>query len=134
MNLNFIEKNLNPTGKQKGDCVVRAIMYAEKMCWDDVFNLLYDEALKQKDMPNAKKVYEAVLEQLGWEKRPMPKTDDGKRYTIKKFADTWNGLILISIVKHLTVIDNGKLIDTWDCSHKSICRYWVRGLDKKTKS
>ena len=105
-------------------------MYAEKKCWNEVFNGLYDHSLMQKDMPNAKPVYEAYLKELGWVKQPMPRFPDNTRYTLKEFIDQRNfgrGIVIVSVAKHLTVIDGKDLIDTWDCSHKSVGNYWTKG-------
>ena len=125
--MDFIQKNLNPSGKKKNDCVVRAIMYAERQTWFKVFDWLTEIARLERDMPNSKKVYEKVLERLGWKKQPMPRFHDNTRFTVKEFADRNNkGIVILSVAKHLTIVDGKNLIDTWDCSYKSVGNYWIK--------
>ena len=69
-------------------------------------------------MPNDNKVWQAYLKQLGYTKEKMPKKLNNKRYTLEEFINEIahkNFTYIISIAKHLTVVKDKKLYDTWNC-------------------
>lgn len=129
--MEFKKFNANPKGwKHEGDCVVRAIARATKEKWEDVYEDLCNIGKKKCRMPNSKKVYEDYLEKIGFTKNKMPKKVDNTKYTIKEWIDEnpkFTGII--SVANHLTYVEEGVLIDTWDCSRKSIGNYWVDYTD-----
>ena len=123
--MEYFSLNLNPIGKRSGDCVVRAICGATNKTWEEVYNDLCKLGLEMKEMPNMKKVFEKYLEQIGWKKQKMPRFGDNTRYTLEEFADENNkGVYIINLANHLTYIEDGTLIDIWDCSGKSVGNYW----------
>lgn len=124
--MEFIKTNNNPKNlKSAGDCVIRAIAYATNQSWNKTFKELSELAFEMKVAMGMKKVFETYLESKGWRKQKMPKKLDGKRYTVKEFSNRVP-FAIISVAKHLTVIDGQKLIDTWDCSYKSVGNYWTK--------
>jgi len=123
--MNFIKSNPHPTGKKIGDCVIRAIAIAENKKWNDVYKELCDIGFEIKDLPNTKPVYEKYLERNGWKKMPMPK-DNGRRIKLSFWADIQDGLFIASVVKHLTVVEDHTLLDTWNCGHKCIGNYFTK--------
>ena len=118
--------NANPKKwKREGDCVVRAICTVLNQSWELTYMELCELGLRRCMMPNSKLLYEAYLKSKGLEKQKMPKKANGKRYTIREFVEERPDFIgIISVAGHLTCVANGSLIDTWDCSDKSICNYW----------
>ena len=131
--------NLNPLEKKVGDCVVRAIASATGKNWEEVFTDLCAIGLEQKDMPNGKAVYNLYLERLGWQKMKMPKIPNGDSYTrvkVKEFAEiNSKGRYVIDVANHLTTVEDGTIIDTWDCGSKSIGHWWLKKEDiKKAKN
>lgn len=140
--MEFIKNNLNPSGKKVGDCVIRAIQYATNQTWPEVYQGLCAIGLELKDIPNSPKVYQKYLEDRGWKKNPMPKIpatglkwSSGvrseyatyHRLQLSQFVDENPKLLaIVSLANHLTVIDNGKLIDIWNCGRKSVGNYWTR--------
>jgi hypothetical protein len=122
---NFIETNLNPTGKKRGDCVIRAIMKALKRSWKDVYTDLCEMGKEMFAMPNDPVIWHKYLEQNGWKKQPMPRFPDNTRYMVKEFQEANSkGTFIVSVANHLTVIEDGKLYDMWDCGNKSVGNYW----------
>lgn len=127
----FIKKNLNPTGKKKPDCVIRAIAHATGQTWTKVYQDLCDIGLKKFDVPNSKEVYEEYLRIIGWSKMPMPKKFSSstkyKRYTAEDFAKLKEREpLIISVANHLTCSKDGNIIDSWDCGKKSVGNYWIK--------
>lgn len=125
--MNFIKSNPHPTGKKIGDCVVRAIAIANNKKWIKVYGELCKIGELMEDMPNSKPVYEEYLRQLGWIKQKMPKNQNGKRMKLREVADIKGKILFIaSVVKHLTVVENNTLLDTWDCGNKCIGNYFIK--------
>lgn len=125
--MEFIKQNINPKGWKTGDCVVRALAKANNMSWESTYLMLCEVGLKKCRMPNDKQTYEALLKTYGWVKYKMPKHNDGTRYTVKELADEKpNDRIIVSMASHLSFIDKGTLVDSWNCSNKSVGNYWIK--------
>ena len=125
--MQFIKSNPHPAGKKTGDCVVRALAYAEARKWIEVYDELYQIGRTIFEMPNDKSVYEKYLISHGWRKCKMPKHENGKRYKLSELADERpHGTFVASINKHLAVVEDGKLLDTWDCGRKCVGNYFTR--------
>lgn len=123
----FQKTNINPKGWKTGDCVVRAIAQANNTSWEVTYQQLCEIGLKKCRMPNDKQTYEALLKQYGWVKQKMPRHADGTRYTVEELIDELpKKTLIISMANHLTCAKAGTLIDTWDCSHKSVGNYWTK--------
>ncbi len=124
--MRFLKSNPHPKGKKIGDCVVRSIAIAQNKKWIDVYRELCEIGFELSDMPNSKSVYEEYLKRNGWTKMPMPK-DNGKRIKLQDWADAMDDkLFIANVVKHLTVVENGVLLDTWNCGHKCIGNYFIK--------
>ena len=125
--MKYIKSNPHPTGKKIGDCVVRALSMATNRKWIDTYNDLCFLGREIKDMPNSKRVYSEYLDRMGWTKNKMPKHPNGRRMKLSEFADQNPQLTFVaSVVNHLTLVEQGTLLDTWDCGHKCIGNYWTK--------
>ena len=125
--MKFEKFNANPKNKKTGDCVVRALAVALNKTWIDTYKELFENTLKTFYSVSSKNNYKNYLQKLNIEMQKMPKKENGKRYTIAEFVDNRadkNATYIISVANHLTVVKQGVLIDTWDCSKKSIGNYW----------
>jgi hypothetical protein len=123
--MKLIKSNPHPTGKKIGDCVVRAIAIAENKKWIEIYKELCAIGSELFDMPNSKNVLEEYLKRHNWKKQPMPK-DNGRRIKLQDWAEAKDGLFIASVVKHLTVVENNTLLDTWNCGNKCIGNYWIK--------
>lgn len=127
----FSKHNQNPKGWKTGDCVVRAISYATGKTWQEVFQDLCQIGAKKCRMPDDPKVYETYLDEQGWEKHPQPRRANGKKFTVEELIDltnwNYNGTLIMTVANHMTVADGIELIDTWDCSYKTVGNYWTKG-------
>ena len=105
------------------DCVVRAIAKATGISWDEVYQNLCLVGLRVKDMPSSKRVYRRYLNNISkMEKQPW---NGNRKYTLTEFAEEFNrGTYVVSIANHLTVIIDGFIYDTWDCSQYTVGNYW----------
>lgn len=131
--MKFIKFNNNPKNNITNDCVIRAISFATNKSWADTYKELAELGIKKGLMLNDKKNDRAYLKQLGFEKQSMPRRDDRTRYTLEEFCDELakdNQVYIVSVAKHLTVVKDKNLYDTWNCSKKSVGNYWTKGDTK----
>lgn len=119
--------NENPKGSVRAcDCVVRAISKALGKKWEDTVLDLTMVGIKLGDVLNAKATYKKYLEGLGYKMKSQPRKPDRTKYTITEFAqENPRGTFIIGVANHLTVVVDGVLYDTWDCSGKSVGNYWI---------
>lgn len=126
--MEFLKYNNNPKQNKTNDCVIRSIALATGKSWEAVYMDLAQLGCKKGLMPNDNKNWQAYLKKLGYEKQRMPRKLDNKRYTLEEFIDEIahkNWTYIISIAKHLTVVKDRTLYDTWNCSHKCVGNYWI---------
>jgi len=130
--MKFEKINVNPKGMKAGDCVVRAIAKATNKTWDEVYLDLVAIGFKKKAMPNDKRVYAAYLEQLGFEKHKMPRTESGRSYPMTEYfaildiRDQLKGVYIVSIRSHLACVVDGVLYDIFDCRLAKLLNYWTK--------
>ena len=135
--MKFEKLNLNPKGIRTGDCVIRAIAYATKQPWENVYTDLSVLGLKLKRLPNEKQVYEKYLEQQGWTKHKQPKKANGSKMPVELLAEIIEigcsskrpKKILVTMPGHMSCIEwtgsEMKLVDTWNCSTRNVGNYWT---------
>ena len=123
----YVFHNANPAGKlNAGDCVIRAISTATNADWDKVFLGLCAVGLELKDVASSKPVYTKYLQNIGYPMQKQPRKRNNTKYTAEEFAREFNrGTYVISLANHLSVVVNGKIYDTWNCSDKCVGNYWV---------
>lgn len=126
--MEFKKCNMNPKDLKVGDCVIRALTLADdKEDYRKVYKELFEIGYKKCRMVNDKIVYEKWLQDHGWVKIKMPKKPNNKRYTLEEWINDNPDLTFVaSVAKHLTFIDKGILIDTWNCSYKCLGNYWIK--------
>ena len=125
--MQFINYNANPKNRKTTDCVIRALSTALNNSWENTYRSLVDFSIKQGLMVNDKRAYTNYLKAKGYEMLKMPRHTDNTRYTVKEFVDELakaNTIYIISVANHLTVVKDKVLLDTWNCSRKSVGNYW----------
>ena len=128
--MEFIKYNKNPKNKKTNDCVIRAIATATNSSWEYIYSQLAEQGLKNGLMINDRRNWIKYLKNLGYEKQAMPRKEDRTRYTLEEFATEIaeeDKIYIVKLAKHITVIKNKNLIDTWNCSYKCVGNYWVIG-------
>ena len=121
--------NANPKGRLGDDCVIRAISTFLGMTWEQCYRELAEVGIKHGFVLNDPKAYVKYLELKGYKKQSQPRKEDNTKYTGSEFCQELtlkNKVYLVSMAHHLSVIVEGKIHDTWDCSGKTIGNYWVK--------
>lgn len=127
--MSFIKFNPNPTGKETGDCVVRAISIAEGTTWDLAFQRLTEKAFREKDMPSINPVWTNYLIEQGYTLHGIPNTCP-RCYTVEDFAyDHPYGTYVLGTGTHAIAVIDGNYIDTWD-SGDVIPMYYLQKGEK----
>ena len=129
-----------------GDCVVRSIAIVTGMSYQKVYQDLYNanenfrnssktklaKSLKKKnDSPRTgthRVVLKKYLEKLGWKWTPTMFIGQGCKVHLKK-EELPSGILIVSCSKHITVVKDGVLHDTYDCSRngtRCVYGYWSR--------
>lgn len=120
--------NANPKNRRTGDCVVRALSLALEQSWEDTLTGLFHVSLKVKSVPNSDDTYPAYLKEQGWIQMKQPRKKDGKKYTVGEWVKAnEDKTMVISMANHCVCAKGGKVWDIWDCTGKSVCKYWVKG-------
>ena len=131
---------------QAGDCVVRSIAIVTGLPYQKVYDDLFKaneefrntsrtklaRSLKQKnDSPRSgthRVVLKKYLAQLGFQWTPTMFVGKGCKVHLKK-EELPSGTLLVSCSKHITVVSNGILIDTHDCSRngtRCVYGFWTK--------
>lgn len=111
--------NMNPHKLDTDDCSARAISVAENISWDKAYRKLSDYARERGLMLSSVQSIESYLD------------DNYKRFcnyniTVGEFARRYNkGTYLVTMRGHITVIINGVIIDTFDCSNRKMWCAWI---------
>jgi hypothetical protein len=129
-----------------GDCVVRSIAIVTGSSYQKIYNDLYEEnrlfrsASKTKLAKSLKKnndsprtgTHRAVLKKylykLGWKWTPTMFVGQGCKVHLKK-DELPRGTLIVSCSKHITVVKDGVLHDTYDCSRngtRCVYGYWSK--------
>ena len=118
-----------------GDCVVRSIAIVTKLPYKKVYNDLKTKlarSLKQQnDTPRTgthRVVLKEYLKTLGWNWTPTMFIGQGCKVHLKK-NELPNGTLIVSCSKHITVVKDGVLYDTYDCTRKGtrcVYGYWTK--------
>lgn len=123
----FIKYNHNPKGRSTSDCVVRAIAKALDMEWKDVLLDLTNLGVGKGYTFHDRRVYGEYLTQHGFVKQKQPRKWDNTKYKLGELGElSKSSVILVTIAKHMTVVVDNIVRDTWDCRGKTISNYWIK--------
>lgn len=121
--------NNNPTGRNVGDCAVRAVSVALGVDWEESFDLITEAARDMGDMPSSDSVWGAVLRMHGFYRKAIPNYCPDC-YTAEDFAqDHPHGVYVLGFGGHVATIRDGILLDSWNSSDLSPQFYWYRKDD-----
>lgn len=118
--------NVNPAGRNVGDCVVRAIAKATGQGWEEAYIALCVQGLISYDMPSANAVWGAYLRRLGFRRHLIPDTCPDC-YTVSDFAaEHPAGTYVLALSGHVVCVEDGIIYDSWDCGSEVPLYYWER--------
>lgn len=123
----YEEYNANPYKKKTGDCVIRAVCVALDEMWKETYTGMFEIAIEKGYAVSCKENYKEYLKRKGYTMNKMPRRANNKRYTVKEFIEELANPkknYIISLANHLTCIEKGTLVDTWNCSRKYVGNYW----------
>lgn len=122
----WIKYNPNPTGRNVGDCAVRAIAKALDLDWETAYMMITDNGYQMGDMPSSDSVWGAVLRQNGFYRKAIPNRCPDC-YTVRDFAqDNPNGVFVLGFGGHVATVVDGNLYDSWDSSAEIPVYVWYR--------
>ena len=121
--------NVNPKDKFVGDCVVRAIALACGQTWEETVREMTELGIKKGMVLNDRKLYPLYLKSKGFVQMLEPRNFNGTKMTVKEWLDNnhLSGNIVINVGSHhVSCIIHNKVRDTWDCSHDTMHKWWMR--------
>ena len=122
----FREWNPNPTGKNVGDCTVRAISKALEQDWTATYVGLALQGMMMGDMPSANAVWGAYLRGKGYSRHLIPDSCPDC-YTVGAFAeDHPEGIYILALSSHVVCVEDGEIWDSWDSSGEVPLYYWEK--------
>lgn len=122
----YVEYNPNPTGRNVGDCAVRAISKALGIEWEKAYAIIANNGYQMGDMPSSNSVWGAVLRQNGFYRESIPDTCHDC-YTAEDFAkDHPEGVYVLGFGTHVATVVDGNLYDSWDSSMEIPQYFWYR--------
>jgi len=121
---------------QTGDCVTRSISIATGLSYEEIYSKINLIAEGERPRGNKKRsnarsgvkkyTYRKLLSDLGWEWTPTMTVGSGCKVHLK--ADELPaGTLIVAVSKHLTVVKDGVIYDTHDCSRngtRCVYGYW----------
>lgn len=122
----YIKYNPNPTGRNVGDCAVRAVAKALKVDWETAYSLIARNGYYMGDMPSSDSVWGSVLRQNGFYRSAISNSCPDC-YTADDFcADHPRGIYVLGFGGHVATVVNGDLYDSWDSSAEIPVYVWYR--------
>lgn len=116
--------NPNPTGRNVGDCSVRALAMALGVDWETAYSMAAKNGFLMGDMPSSDSVWGAVLRQHGFTRSAIPNTCPDC-YTAEDFCrEHPTGIYVLGFGGHVATVKDGTLYDSWDSSNEIPIYVW----------
>lgn len=118
--------NPSPSGRNVGDCSVRAVAKALGVDWETAYAMTASAGFQMNDVPSSNAVWGAVLRQHGFVRSSIPPTCPDC-YTAADFArDHPHGIYVLGFGNHTATVKDGRLFDTWDSSGLVPQYFWEK--------
>ena len=122
----YIRYNPNPTGRNVGDCAVRAVSKALGIDWETAYLNIARNGFMMGDMPSSDSVWGAVLRQNGFYRKTVPNTCPDC-YTADDFCrDNPEGVFVLGFGGHVATVIDGDLYDSWNSSNEIPVYVWYQ--------
>lgn len=113
----YVYENLNPQGKNVGDCAIRAVAKATGQTWIQAYMALYVHGLQLADLANSDAVWTSYLHNKGFMRGVIPDTCPDC-YTVADFAEDHPvGTFVLGTGSHAVAVIDGTIYDAWDSSN-----------------
>lgn len=124
--MKFVKYNPNPTGRNVGDCAVRAIAKALDTDWETAYSMIVRNGYAMGDMPSSDSVWGAVLRQNGFYRRAIPNSCPDC-YTVADFCDDNPiGTFVLGLGGHVATVVDGRLYDSWNSLNEIPIYVWYK--------
>lgn len=118
--------NPNPSGRNVGDCSIRAVSAALGVDWETAYAMIAKAGFLMNDVISSNSVWGAVLRTHGFYRHILPNSCPDC-YTISDFAgDHPNGTYVVGTGNHVAAVKDGEIWDSWDSSNEIPIYYWSR--------
>ena len=133
--MRFLETNVNPRKKKTGDCAVRAVCQACNIPYRQAAEELFGEWMSTGWEMTCPKTIAKVLADHGFERFGKPKHADNTTYSVGQLCEKYGkgNIIVAQVANHWTVTKGDKLIDSWDCSMKSVYGYFIKKAQSESE-
>ena len=122
----WIRFNPNPTGRNVGDCSIRAVAKALDISWEDAYAKVVSNGYAMGDMPSSDSVWGSVLRQNGFYREAIP-NECPDCYTAKDFCkDNPYGIYVLGFGGHVATVVDGDLYDSWNSENEIPQYVWYR--------
>ena len=118
--------NNNPSGRNVGDCAVRAVSVALGIDWETAYAMIAKAGFLMNDVMSSNSVFGSVLRMNGFYRHAIPNSCP-ECYTINDFAeDHPRGTYVVGTGNHVVTVKDGEIWDSWDSSNEIPFYYWSR--------
>lgn len=118
--------NPSPSGRNVGDCAVRAVAKATKQTWEKAYAALCLEGYEVDDLPNSNAVFGRYLEKHGFEKQFIPNSCL-RWYTVADFCEDYpEGTYVLVLSGHVVCVEDSVLYDSWNSGNEVILYYFQK--------
>lgn len=125
--MSWVYYNPSPTGRNVGDCAVRAVAKALDTDWETAYALIATAGFQMGDMPSSNSVWGAVLRQNGFYRSAIPNSCPDC-YTAADFAkDHPIGTFVLGFGNHVCTVKDGIIYDSWNSSAEAPQYVWSKG-------
>lgn len=119
---NYQFLNVNPLGIKEKDCVCRAISKA----LNEEYYLISRKLELVAELFECEMLCECCYKHLLDYVYGLTRIEEFKGLTITDFINLHpTGKYIVRVSQHLTHIDNGTILDIWDCSNEIVDIVWV---------
>ena len=122
----WVYYNPSPSGRNVGDCSIRAVAKALDTDWETAYAMIANAGYQMNDVPSSNAVWGSVLRRNGFYRSSIPPTCPDC-YTAADFArEHPNGVYVLGFGNHVATVVDGRLYDSWDSSSEIPQYYWEK--------
>ena len=116
--------NPNPSGRNVGDCSIRAVAAALDTDWETAYAMIAKAGYLMNDVISSNSVWGSVLRQNGFYRHILPNSCPDC-FTVGDFATEHpKGTFVLGTGNHVVTVKDGVIYDSWDSSNEIPIYYW----------